>query len=477
MSLPSLSGMHAALLQGQARASDWLEASLARIEQHEPQVHAFLHVDATQARAAAAQVDAAPRDTLGPLAGVPVAIKDNLVTHDMPTTCASRILEGYRSPFDATVVQRLRQAGAVLVGKTNLDEFGMGSSTENSAYGPTRNPQALDRVPGGSSGGSAAAVAAGMVPIALGSDTGGSVRQPAAMCGIVGLKPSYGRVSRYGLIAYGSSLDTVGILGRSVADVARVLGVIAGPDPRDGTSIAAAVEDYEAALKKPLVGVKLGVPREYFTQGIDAEVAVAVRDALAAYERQGATLVEVSLPHAPYALAVYYLIATAEASSNLARFAGVHYGRRVAANGLSELYERTRGAGFGPEVKRRIMLGTHALSSGYRDAYYLRALKARRLIQQDYLKAFRLCDVLVGPTSPTTAFRLGERLDDPLAMYLADIYTIGANLAGVPALSLPCGRSREGLPIGLQLQAELLGERKLLQIAHEWEQILGLTMV
>lgn len=465
--------MHAALIQGQAKASDWLASSLAAIQHHDSHLHAFLHVAEQAARAAAAQVDETPPPSLGPLAGVPVAIKDNLVTHDMPTTCASRILEGYRSPFDATAVERLRQAGAVIVGKTNLDEFGMGSSTENSAFGPTRNPHAPDRVPGGSSGGSAAAVAAGMVPLALGSDTGGSVRQPAALCGIVGFKPSYGRVSRYGLIAYGSSLDTVGILARCVADIARVLSVIAGPDPRDGTCLTVPTEAYEAALERPLAGVKLGVPREYFAEGLDAEVAAAVREALAAYQRQGATLVEVSLPHTPYALAVYYLIATAEASSNLARFDGVQYGQRAAAANLTELYERSRGAGFGPEVKRRIMLGTHALSSGYRDAYYQTALKARRCIQQDYLEAFRVCDVLVGPTSPTTAFRLGERLDDPLAMYLADIYTIGANLAGVPALSLPCGRSAEGLPIGLQLQAPLLGELKLLQIARQMEQALA----
>ena len=458
--------MQTALQQGQARASDWLATSLSVIAQRDPLLHAFLHLADESARTAAQQWDDAARYASGPLAGVPVAIKDNLATHDMPTTCASRILEGYRSPFDATAVERLRRAGAVIVGKTNMDEFGMGSSTENSAFGPTRNPHDPDRVPGGSSGGSAAAVAAGMVPVALGSDTGGSVRQPAALCGIVGLKPSYGRVSRYGLIAYGSSLDTVGIFGRTVADVARVLGVIAGHDPRDGTSVDAPSEDYEADLDQPVVGLRIGVPREYFAEGLDPEVATLVREALAAYERQGATLVDVSLPHTPHALAVYYLVATAEASSNLARFDGVHYGQRARAGNLGELYERSRGAGFGPEVKRRIMLGTHALSSGYRDAYYQTALKARRRIQQDYLNAFAVCDVLAGPTSPTTAFRLGERLDDPLAMYLADIYTIGANLAGLPAISVPCGRSREGLPVGIQLQAPLLAEARLLRIAQ-----------
>jgi aspartyl-tRNA(Asn)/glutamyl-tRNA(Gln) amidotransferase subunit A len=462
--------MQTALQQGQARASDWLATSLSVIQQRDPQLHAFLHLAEEAARATVQQMDDAPGKLSGPLAGVPVAIKDNLATHDMPTTCASRILDGYRSPFDATAVERLRRAGAVVVGKTNMDEFGMGSSTENSAFGPTRNPHDPDRVPGGSSGGSAAAVAAGMVPVALGSDTGGSVRQPAALCGIVGLKPSYGRVSRYGLIAYGSSLDTVGVMGRTVADVARVLGVIAGPDSRDGTCIEAPCEDYEADLERPLEGLRLGVPREYFAEGLDPEVADAVREAMAAYERQGATLVDVSLPHTSYALAVYYLVATAEASSNLARYDGVHFGQRAGAANLGELYERSRGAGFGPEVKRRIMLGTHALSSGYRDAYYQTALKARRRIQQDYLDAFAVCDVIAGPTSPTTAFRLGERMDDPLAMYLADVYTIGANLAGLPAISLPCGRSDEGLPVGLQLQAPLLAEAKLLRIARMAEQ-------
>jgi aspartyl-tRNA(Asn)/glutamyl-tRNA(Gln) amidotransferase subunit A len=461
--------MQAALARGEARASTWLQASLSVIREREPQLHAFLHLAEESARSSAEQIDATRPEARGRLAGVPLAIKDNLVTHDMPTTAASRILEGYRSPFDATAVQRLRAAGAVPVGKTNMDEFGMGSSTENSAYGPTRNPHDPDRVPGGSSGGSAAAVAAGMVPVALGSDTGGSVRQPAALCGIVGLKPSYGRVSRYGLIAYGSSLDTVGLFGRSVADVARVLGVIAGPDPRDGTSVETPCDDYESALDQPLPGLRLGVPREYFAEGLDPEVADRVREALAAYERQGATLVEVSLPHTSYALAVYYLVATAEASSNLARYDGVHYGQRAASATLGEMYERSRGAGFGPEVKRRIMLGTHALSSGYRDAYYQTALKARRRIQQDYLEAFAVCDAIAGPTSPTTAFRLGERLDDPLAMYLADIYTIGANLAGLPAISIPCGRSAEGLPIGLQLQAPLLAEARLLRIARMHE--------
>lgn len=421
-------------------------------------IHAFLHLN-EQAR----------QTGDGPLGGVAVALKDNLCTRDMPTTCASRILEGWVPPYDAHVVERLRQAGAVLVGKTNLDEFAMGSSTENSAFGPTRNPWDVTRIPGGSSGGSAAAVAAGMVPMALGSDTGGSVRQPAALCGIVGLKPTYGRVSRYGLVAFGSSLDVVGTLTRTVADAAKLLSVIAGHDRRDSTSIDAPVPDYPATVEQPLEGVTIGVPREFFGAGLDAQVEAAVRAALEGYRRQGARLVDVSLPTVPHGLAAYYLVATAEASGNLARYDGAHYGRRTAADSLAELYERSRGEGLGAEAKRRILLGTYALSSGYRDAYYLKALKVRRLIKADYDAAFTRCDVLAGPTSPTVAFPLGERTADPLSMYLADVYTIGANLAGLPAVSVPCGFNSEGLPIGLQLIGPMLAEEKLLRAARMYE--------
>jgi aspartyl-tRNA(Asn)/glutamyl-tRNA(Gln) amidotransferase subunit A len=459
------------LASGEIRATELLETYLATLSRREPEVRAFLHWDEAAARRQAQAIDRrrAAGEPVGPLAGVPIALKDNLATRDMPTTCGSRILKDYRSPFDAHVVERLRAADAVILGKTNMDEFAMGSSTENSAYGPTRNPHDLARVPGGSSGGSAAAVAADMVPLALGSDTGGSVRQPAALCGVVGLKPSYGRVSRYGLIAYGSSLDVVGIFSQDVADAAFVLNVIAGPDPRDGTAVPTSPDDYLATLDEPIANLRIGVPREYFAEGLDSEVADAVRAALGVYEKLGATLVDISLPHTRYALAVYYLVATAEACSNLARYDGVHYGQRQPAANLAELYSASRGAGLGAEVKRRIMLGTHALSSGYRDAYYVNALRARRLIRNDYIKAFQQCDVLAGPTSPTTAFPLNDRLNDPLAMYLADIYTIGANLAGLPAVSMPCGQGKSGLPIGLQLQAPALAEARLLQICRMGE--------
>jgi aspartyl-tRNA(Asn)/glutamyl-tRNA(Gln) amidotransferase subunit A len=463
------------LARGEVSAVALLDQCLAAVKARNGELNAFLHVDEAGARAQAEAIDQrrGRGEALGPLAGLPVALKDNLSTRGVPTTCASRILKGYLPPYDAHAVTRLRDAGAVIVGKTNLDEFAMGSSTENSAFGPTRNPIDPTRIPGGSSGGSACAVAAGMVPIALGSDTGGSVRQPAALCGVVGLKPSYGRVSRYGLVAFGSSLDVIGTLTRDVADAALMLGVIAGHDDRDSTSLPQAGEDYLSALQQPLEGLRVGVPREYFAAGLDAEVERAVRSALSAYERLGAKLVDVSLPTSPHGLAVYYLVATAEASGNLARYDGVHYGARVKGADLLELYEKSRGSGFGPEVKRRIMLGTHALSSGYRDAYYLKALKVRRLIKADYDAAFQSCDVIAGPTSPTTAFPIGERTDDPLAMYLADIYTIGANLAGLPAVSLPCGKSTAGLPIGLQLTAPVLQEARLLRAARMIERALA----
>jgi aspartyl-tRNA(Asn)/glutamyl-tRNA(Gln) amidotransferase subunit A len=404
--------------------------------------------------------------------GVPVALKDNLATRDQPLTCGSRILENFVSPYDATVVEKLRAAGAVLLGRLNLDEFAMGSSTENSAFGPTRNPWDPARIPGGSSGGSAAAVAAREVPAALGSDTGGSVRQPAAHCGVVGLKPTYGRVSRYGLVAYASSLDQVGVLTRTVRDAATLLGVIAGHDPRDATSLPEPVPDYRAALGPgDLRGLKLGLPREYRIPGLHPEVRAAVDAAVNQLQALGAEPVEVSLPHTPYALAAYYIIAPAEASANLARFDGVRYGLRVAGADPTEMYQRTRGAGFGPEVKRRILLGTYVLSRGYYDAYYLRAQKVRTLIRQDFLRAFEQVDALVTPTTPGPAFKLGEKASDPLQMYLEDIFTLSCNLAGLCGISLPCGFTRQPrLPIGLQLLGPPLGEATLLRIAHAYEQ-------
>lgn len=462
---------------GRRRAVDVCQAALARIAAQDQSLRAFLEVAREHALERAAKVDAAVAAGMpaGPLAGVPVAVKDNLCTAFGHTTAGSKILAGYVSPYAATVIARIEAAGGVIVGKTNLDEFAMGSSTENSGYFPTRNPWNTECVPGGSSGGSAAAVASGMVPLALGSDTGGSIRLPAALCGTVGLKPTYGRVSRYGLVAYGSSLDQIGPLAGSVEDAALLLGVIAGRDPHDSTSADQAVPDYVGELSDTKVRalakrLRIGVPREYFGEGLDAETRAAVEAALDVYRGLGAKIVEVSLPHTPYAIATYYLVATAEASSNLARYDGVHYGHRTAhPKDIFDLYSSSRDEGFGAEVKRRIMLGTFALSAGYYDAYYVKALKVRRLIKEDFDRAFALCDVIAGPTSPTPAFRLGEKLADPLTMYLADIYTIAANLAGIPAVSLPCGFSGTNLPIGLQLMAPLFGEVALLQAARLYE--------
>jgi aspartyl-tRNA(Asn)/glutamyl-tRNA(Gln) amidotransferase subunit A len=401
---------------------------------------------------------------------VPVALKDNIVTTFGATTCGSRVLEPFHSKYAAHVAARLEAAGAIIVGKTNLDEFAMGSSTEHSAFGPTLNPWDTARVAGGSSGGSVAAVAAGLVPIALGSDTGGSIRLPASFCGVTGLKPSYGRVSRYGLVAYGSSLDQIGPIARDVRDAALLLSVIAGHDDRDSTSADRAVPDYVTTLDRPLSGLRVGVSDEFFGPGLDQEVGQAVREAVALLEREGATTVPVELPHLKYAVAAYYLIATAEASSNLARFDGVHFGHRTAApKDIIDLYASSRGEGFGPEVKRRIMLGTYALSSGYYDAYYLKASKVRTLIRRDFEAAFEQVDVLASPVAPATAFRVGELVDDPLAMYLADIYTIPANLAGNCAISIPCGVSKTGLPIGLQLAGPAFGEERLLAAAHQFQ--------
>ena len=457
--------------KGELTAVDLTKQYLDAIRQRDDRLGAFLHVNEEGALSQAHSVDErrSRGESLGLLAGLPVAVKDILCTRDQPTTAGSKILAGYRPVYDSHVIERLRAADAVLIGKTNLDEFAMGSSTENSAFQVTRNPWDLGRIPGGSSGGSAAAVAACLAPVSLGTDTGGSVRQPASLCGIVGLKPSYGRVSRYGVIAFGSSLDQVGPFGHDVADCALMLEVIAGHDRRDSTSATHPVPAYRTRLDEPM-SLTIGVPREYFGEGLDAEVEKAVREALRVYAGLGAKVREVSLPHSAYALAAYYLVATAEASSNLARFDGVHYGHRAAKfDGLADMVSVSRGEGFGAEVKRRIMLGTYALSSGYRDAYYLKALKVRRLIRDDFDKAFAECDVIAGPTSPGTAFKIGERASDPLAMYLADIYTISANLAGLAGISVPCGFSVSGLPIGLQLQAAPLEEEKLLRAARVYE--------
>ena len=455
-------------------ATEAAEAALGAIERFDPAIHAFLSVDAEGARRRAAEIDrrlAAGEDP-GLLAGVPVAIKDNLCTRDgQPTTCGSRILEGWRAPYNAHVVDRLLAEGAVIVGKTNLDEFAMGSSTENSAFGATRNPWNTACVPGGSSGGSAAAVAARMVPVALGSDTGGSIRQPASLCGVVGLKPTYGRVSRYGLVAFASSLDQIGPFGRTVADAALVLQAIAGHDERDSTSVDRAAPDYLAGLEEAVRGLRVGVPREFFGEGLDGEVETAVRESLGVYERLGARLVEVDLPHATdYAIAAYYLVAPSEASSNLARYDGAHYGFR--ASGYSDIismYMESRSEGFGDEVKRRIMIGTYALSAGYYEAYYKKALQVRRLIRRDFERAFEKADCLMGPTSPTPAFRLGERTADPLAMYLSDLYTVSANLAAIAGLSLPCGFTKAGLPVGLQILSDVFTEDRLLRVARMYE--------
>ncbi|HEX3558355.1 MAG TPA: Asp-tRNA(Asn)/Glu-tRNA(Gln) amidotransferase subunit GatA [Pyrinomonadaceae bacterium] len=410
------------------------------------------------------------------LRAVPIALKDNICVRGLQATCGSRILAGYKPPYDATVVERLRAAGAVIIGKTNCDEFAMGSSNENSAFGPVRNPWDTERVPGGSSGGSAAAVAARIVPAALGSETGGSVRQPAALCGVVGIKPTYGRVSRYGLVAFGSSLDQVSVFGLTVRDAAIVLRTIAGRDERDATTADVTVPDYAAQLAGDIRGARIGVPRALLGEGVDADVRARVEEAIEAYRELGAEVVDVELPHAKYSIAVYYIIATAEASSNLARFDGVRYGHRTEdPEDLRQMYRRTREEGFGAEVKRRIMLGTYVLSSGYYDAYYLKAQKVRTLIRRDFLEAFEKCDAVLTPTTPTPAFRLGEKTDDPLSMYLSDIYTCMANLAGVPGISVPCGLSQTGLPVAFQLMGRHWGEQTILHLAHAYEQAHPLT--
>jgi aspartyl-tRNA(Asn)/glutamyl-tRNA(Gln) amidotransferase subunit A len=458
---------------GRTPAADVCRAALDRIHATDGIIGAFRSLDEAGALARAAEIDQRRQELAHlPLLGVPVAIKDNICTRRLPTTASSRVLEGYHPPYDATAVERLEAAGAIIVGKTNCDEFAMGSSTENSAFGITRNPWNIGRIPGGSSGGSAAAVAARMVPLALGSDTGGSIRQPAALCGVVGLKPTYGRVSRYGLLAFASSLDQIGPIATTVEDAALAFSVIAGHDPRDSTSATAAVPDYGSAISTvSLKGVRIGIPRALVLEGVEPGVRDALEAALSTLERCGAAISNVDLPYSRHGIAAYYLIATAEASSNLARYDGVRYGVRPpgADRTLIEMYERTRGAGFGAEVKRRIMLGTYVLSAGYYDAYYLKAQQVRTLISRDYDAAFAEVDVIALPTSPTGAFKLGERTADPVLMYLADVFTVGANLAGVPAISVPCGVTAEGLPVGLQLTAPRMDEATALGVAAAYE--------
>jgi aspartyl-tRNA(Asn)/glutamyl-tRNA(Gln) amidotransferase subunit A len=456
--------------QGSRSAVEVCEKVLTRIEAHNGTLNAFNTVTRDQALARAAAIDAHPDRAAMPLAGVPVALKDNLCTRGVRTTASSRILEHFVPPYDATVVARLEAAGAVIVGKTNCDEFAMGSSNENSAFGPARNPWDTDRIPGGSSGGSAVAVAAGMSPLALGSDTGGSIRQPAALCGLVGLKPTYGRVSRYGLIAFASSLDQIGPFTHTVEDAAIAMHAIAGADPADATSAPQPVPDYRAALDGDTRGLRIGVPRALLGDGVDPEVLQAFEAALEVYRAGGAAVVDVTLAYAAAAIPVYYLVATAEASSNLARYDGVRYGFRAQGATLTEMYDRTRSQGFGDEVKRRIVLGTYVLSAGYYDAYYLKAQQVRTLIRRDYEQAFEQVDVVAMPTSPTPAFRIGERVSDPLQMYLADVFTVSANLAGLPAISVPCGFTASALPIGLQLTGRLFDEPTLLRAAHAYEQ-------
>ncbi|MGF1582007.1 MAG: Asp-tRNA(Asn)/Glu-tRNA(Gln) amidotransferase subunit GatA [Gemmataceae bacterium] len=463
-----------ALDHGEFSSEELLGEYLAHVRVIDETLGGFLLIDEEEAIAQAKAADAARAKNIpnGKLAGIPVALKDNICVAGQKSTCASKILRNFLPPYDAHVTERLKQAGAVLIGKTNLDEFGMGSSTENSGFQPTRNPWNPECIPGGSSGGSAVIVAAREAPLALGTDTGGSIRQPAALCGVVGLKPTYGLVSRYGLIAFGSSLEQIGPLALSVEDVALLLEVIAGHDDRDSTSANQPTIPYSQTVAQKPKPITIGLPREYFGDGLDKEVEAAVREVVKVYQGLGATVKEVSLPHSKYAIAAYYVVATAEASSNLARYDGVHYGHRAEKfDDLIDMYTRSRSEGFGDEVKRRIMLGTFVLSSGHKDAYYHKAMRVRRLIADDFTQAFSQCDVLLSPTSPTPAFRFGERVDDPLAMYLSDVYTISSNLAGIPTISIPCGFSSSGLPIGVQLMASTFQEEKLLQIAHVYQTV------
>jgi aspartyl-tRNA(Asn)/glutamyl-tRNA(Gln) amidotransferase subunit A len=469
----SIRELHTKITSKEIKPSELVQASLERISATDERVKAFLYVTGDEALSRAQELDNVPADA-GLLYGIPGALKDNMNSKGEPTTCASKILANYKSSYDATVTTRLKEAGAISVGKTNMDEFAMGSSGENSAYFPTHNPWDLSRVPGGSSSGSAAAVAAGQVLFSLGSDTGGSIRQPAAYCGVVGLKPTYGLVSRFGLVAYASSLDQIGPFTQTVEDNALVLQAIAGHDPYDSTSANLSVPNYLEALTGDVKGLRIGLPKEYFGEGLDPAVREQVERAVKTLESLGAVIGEVSLPHTQYALAAYYLLAPAEASSNLARFDGVRYGVRVEADNLIDMYKNTRAEGFGDEVKRRIMLGTYALSSGYYDAYYLRAQKMRTLIKQDFDAVFADYDVILSPTAPTTAFKLAEQTHDPLTMYLNDIYTIPLNLAGIPAISVPCGLAN-GLPVGLQVMGKAFDEVTILRVAHAFEQAAGFT--
>ncbi|MGO9127310.1 MAG: Asp-tRNA(Asn)/Glu-tRNA(Gln) amidotransferase subunit GatA [Terriglobales bacterium] len=469
----TIDATRAAVQERRTTATAFAEDFCQRIEKQDPLIGAYLTLSKERALAKASEIDAlaAKGEKLPPLGGVPVAIKDVMATRGVLTTAGSKILGNYVPPYDCTAVARMEAAGAVVLGKLNCDEFAMGSSNENSAWRPVRNPRDLSRVPGGSSGGSAAAVAANMAVATLGSDTGGSIRQPASFCGVVGLMPTYGRVSRYGLIAFASSLDRIGPLAKTVTDAALVLRTIAGRDPMDSTSADVPVPDYVAELEKPVRGLKLGVPKEYFGEGLDDEVRKAVEAAIQKLAKLGCEIVPISLPHTKYAIPTYYIVATAEASSNLARFDGVRYGYRASdAHGLSEMYRRSRDQGLGAEVKRRIMLGTYALSAGYYDAYYLKAQKVRTLLAQDFALVFDKVDAIVTPTSPTAAFKLGEKVDDPLAMYLADIFTVTANLAGIPGISLPCGATKERLPIGLQILGKHFDEGTILRVGHAYEQ-------
>jgi len=467
-----------AVNSGEISAREVAEIALKRIEATDGRLGAFLTVEPSRVRARADEIDRAVKEQRFPLAGVPIAIKDNICTRHLRTTCGSKILENFIPPYNATVVDRLERAGAVVIGKANCDEFAMGSSTENSAFRVTRNPYDLSRVSGGSSGGSAVAVAAAVTPLALGSETGGSVRQPASFCNVVGLKPTYGRISRYGLVAYASSLDCIAPVANNPRDIALVLAQIAGRDEHDSTSAPVPVPDYLSELNRPVRGMRLGIPKEFFGAGLDPEVKSIIEAGIKNAESLGCDLHDISLPHTKYAIADYYIIAAAEASSNLARYDGVKYGYRFPdAKDLLDMYRRTRSTGFGPEVKRRIMIGTYALSSGYYEAYYGRAMRVRTLIKKDYDKAFEKVDALLSPVSPTPAFKLGEKMSDPLSMYLSDIYTVTANLAGIPSLSLPCGFTNKGLPVGLQILANQFQEGALLRLAQAYSQAIPVPAI
>ena len=476
MDLRNAHAIRDAVNSGKISAREAAEAALRRIEEVDGDLGGFLTIDSARVLERADRIDRSVREHALPLAGVPIAVKDNICTRNLRTTCGSKILEHYIPPYSATAIERLESAGAIVIGKANCDEFAMGSSTENSAFKVTRNPYDRERVSGGSSGGSTVAVAAGMTPLALGSETGGSVRQPASFCNVVGLKPTYGRISRYGLVAYASSLDCISPIANNPRDIALLLTHIAGRDERDSTSAPVPVPDYLADLEKPAQGMRLGIPKEFFGAGLDPEVKSLIETGIRNAGSLGCELIEVSLPHTEYAIADYYIIATAEASSNLARYDGVRYGYRVSApEDLLDMYKRTRSEGFGDEVKRRIMIGTYALSSGYYEAYYGRAMRVRTLIKRDYDQAFEKVDALLSPVSPTPAFKIGEKVSDPLSMYLSDIYTVTANLAGIPALSVPCGFTRSGLPVGLQMLANQFQESTLLRLAESYVRAFPVT--